>query len=298
MKSTGRRTRFSVAQACRLPCRGIPFLCLTSAFTLIELLVVLAIIGLLASLLLPALVKAKIKGQSIVCVNNLRGLTQAWLMYAHDHDDALAPNHARKTQAGFDFANAEGSWVLGNAVLDATTSNIQAGVLFQYASAVGVYRCPSDKSTVRDQPEIRRARSYAMEHWLNMHSDQGTGLDFANDQPLNLKKYTQFASVNPGPSRVFVFTDEHPICIDDGVFSVASPWQFPEVNPSPRWVSLPSERHGGADNFSFADGHVEAHRWLWQRNPKRYLSAPTFPVNAKDAEDIRWVQNRIPGARR
>jgi prepilin-type processing-associated H-X9-DG protein len=94
-----------------------------------------------------------------------------------------------------------------------------------------------------------------------------------------------------------VFIDEHRLCIDDGVFGVPSPWQFPEVNPEPTWVSLPSERHGGGDNVSFADGHVEFRRWLWQRNPKAYSGTRSRAANASDAEDIRWVQNRIPGAR-
>jgi prepilin-type processing-associated H-X9-DG protein len=135
-----------------------------------------------------------------------------------------------------------------------------------------------------------------MEHWLHMRSDQGTALDFANDQPLNLKKYTQLPSVPPGPSRVFVFTDEHRVCIDDGVFTVPSPWQFAEVNPTPTWVSLPSERHGGGDNFSFADGHVEHRHWLWRRNPRSFSGTAASPANGKDAQDIRWVQHRIPGA--
>ena len=58
----------------------------------------------------------------------------------------------------------------------------------------------------------------------------------------------------PGPSDIWVFSDEHPDSIDDALMYTCS-------SPVTTFIELPGSQHGGACGMAYADGHSEIHKW-------------------------------------
>jgi prepilin-type N-terminal cleavage/methylation domain-containing protein/prepilin-type processing-associated H-X9-DG protein len=256
------------------------------AFTLIELLVVIAIIAILAGMLLPALSRAKAKGQAIVCLNNLSQLQKAWLMYTDDNDDIMP--HTWLEGAAPHYRGRPGSWVLGNSFLDVSPTNLQAGTLFPYLEVTGVYRCPSDRTLTNPENGKRFPvnRSYTVNATLNAKG--GMIVPIPPRPFVHLEKLSWM--VTPPPSRVWVFTESMPFTDmpGDPVLALLTHHSLPHT----MWGDIPTDRHSQGCNLSFADGHVEFRRW---KAPKESRGGDTHLIQpGGDAEDHAWLQDGLP----
>jgi prepilin-type N-terminal cleavage/methylation domain-containing protein/prepilin-type processing-associated H-X9-DG protein len=259
----------------------------TLGFTLIELLVVIAIIAILAALLLPALGRAKVRGQTASCLSNLKQLQVAWFMYLDDFADRFPPNKSARVNGA--QQNVPDSWVLGNTQLDTTPANLQRGVLYPYTPAAAIYHCPADRAAVSGQNGLPRTRSYALSAWLNSAMSSKPEFPDWDEQTFGEMKFRLASLTTPSPSQVFVFLDKNPDCNDDGVFALADAYGY--TGHSDEWTDLPGELHSQGCNLSFADGHAEHYHW---RASKKFSRYHTPAANAADLQDLRRLQAGLP----
>lgn len=229
------------------------------AFTLLELLVVVAVIGVLAAILLPALSGAREKTRGVVCLSNLRQMGLALHVYASDYDDKLPYNMGadgtrRTVQAGtyLNWVNNVMSWELDSD--NTNTARLTAGGLGSYLNpATEAYRCPSDRALSRAQLDAgwsHRVRSYSMNAMLGNAGEFLSGA--VNTNNPGYEQFFRMFQVKE-PDEIFAFVEEHPDSINDGYF----------INKfgTYEWNDLPASFHGRVGNFSFVDGHAESHRW-------------------------------------
>ncbi len=275
------------------------------AFTLIELLVVIAIIAILASMLLPALSKAKLKAQGIQCMSNHRQLTIAWRLYAEDSQDQIVyashnlpqndPNRLSRfawTGTEMDFSSDARNWDIN--------ADITQRPLWPYNRSPGIYKCPADRSFVMVNGEPKpRVRTMSMNFFLG-----GFAGSYPSDSSFSWSSLSLFTKLSdiaggkgtPGPTKTFVFLDQREDTINWGNFMTHMDGFDPRNAARYKFtMDLPGEYHKKAAGFSFADGHSEIKRWQDSRTtpPVKYQSsAGSQDTPSSRNPDVEWLQDK------
>ena len=278
----------------------------STGFTLIELLVVIAIIAILAALLLPALAAAKKKAQAMRCMANQKQLSTAALMYANDNNDNLVPVGSLDWQPGGAHATHGGAGLAENPLTDVDfqpggslaqfcPGNLQstpmtagpyfdnwirAGLLYPYIQNIAVYKCPADLSRCPYGASGTFAKDSDRTYSANCYMG---GMQWWGDHSYKLyKKQTDLHS--PGPDGIWYFIEENPASIDDCYFAMDP------GNPN-LWYNSPAVLHGFSSMISYADGHVQVHKWsdanmIGVKNPRNPPGCDV-PADPKSS-DLSW----------
>src|SRR6266550_1694313 len=265
-------------EECAAPCgRELPLgnprghALVAGAFTLIELLVVIAIIAILASLLLPALSKAKAKGQHASCINNLKQISLAFLAYIGDYRD-IFPSGACKAPT----LPVDEDWIYWNAddprILSTPRKEVFNTPLTTYLGRfqTNLFRCPADKDVVNRQP-VAAYLPYMFSYTANSlyiesaNDNRGITSLYSGDSGWNERSVLHFKSAMINrPTTKLMLVEEHAIAArgvpDDGRWTPgADPKAIGLDHPPPYGTvdSYISNRHSRRGTVAFGDGHIE-----------------------------------------
>jgi len=209
------------------------------AFTLIELLVVVAIIGVLASLLLPALSRGREKARQTACIGNLRQLALAARLYWDDYEGRTFYYRTYMTNNGAIYWFG---WI-GQGPEGTRSFDHTQGALHPYLAGRGVELCPS--LNYQMSRFKLKAAGAAYGYGYNIHLSMPVSQPAFNIEAIHI------------PATVALFADAAQVNTFQAPASPDNPMleEFYYISTNEPTTHF---RHSGKANVAFADSHVEA----------------------------------------
>lgn len=294
-------------------------------FTLVELLVVISIIALLMAILLPALARAREYAKRAVCSNQIKQLQAAWYMYCDNNNERVPVgdvgfswnfnngvvssnweisaqlawhewphepiNHAQPPTLSTNWCASGNIPQTGNcgnalgvenalAAVDATWYHaMEEGTMWRYIKDHKVYKCPVGQKGNRI--------TYAMAHSMATYPGSGGTGKAGNPPTIHLR-----SEIKRTADRAIFFDATY---LKTGAFFV--PYATGSGGTAGKWYD-DSWAHGGGIIVSFADSHVEYHKWTNQHHISEHLAGIPWGKGTQDFTDcdLRWMVHITWGA--
>ncbi|MDB6023893.1 MAG: hypothetical protein JWM68_116 [Verrucomicrobiales bacterium] len=256
-----------------------------AGFTFTDLITLVAVVTVVLVLIIPAMARTKVNSPAAVCLNNMRQLSSAWMMYSAENNGGLVWSYPGVGTP------APSAWCAGNAAASNPDSagsyfyqasdpaGLITGRLWPYVKSLSTYKCGADRRVTTAGGIVKPVlRSYSMNSYMagRSYGDPSGSSYVVTDSGAQTTVFRVYLKENEirYPAKTFVFLDEDAASINDSMFLV-------DMGTGLGLVDLPGRQHDSGYGINFADGHASIFKLL---TPEARNWVPGSPLPHTNAD--------------